>query len=142
MCWKSPKHGEAHGIARGISGLFHTWQKSITVLFQQPGNVCKQKSPGIPLLHARRALHIAGIPQNPMEGNPRGWERKGGMGRSLSWAIFPPIPSLQQEKNQLSRCLSHFFPECFLLSFFLSVVLADFGNEALLGAPGSQGVFI
>lgn len=45
----SPRQGETRGVPHGIPavpGVFHTWQKSITVtLFPQPGDVCKQKSP-------------------------------------------------------------------------------------------------
>lgn len=55
---------------------------------------------------------------------------------------YPTYSSLKQEKKKTFMVFIPFFQSvsCSLLS--LGVVLADFGNETLLGAPGSQGVFM
>lgn len=66
-----------------------------------------------------------------------GWD-----GKEFELGNIPTYSLLKTGEKSTFMVFIPFSPECFLLSFFLSVVLADFGNEALLGAPGSQGVFI
>lgn len=68
-------------------------------------------------------------------------KRGGGMGSGWSWAISHLFLIKTGEKETFMVFIP-LFQNVSCSLFSLNVVLADFGNEALLGAPGSQGVFM